>query len=241
MHNFTAPTPIVDLWTYARALLADCLDAFGGPQTIQRTFDCNARRAIKRQLKALETLVMKLLLIEAANLAPLAVAARHALPTPSGQGRAASAADSERPETWRVCYQIHIPPAPQQADTALRLRSLAPSRFIRAVVVDGKAQAQMLAHMAALRAKSTSEARTHASAERLARRFEALRRVFANPLPRARRLKQKLFALKRRALDAAKRIAVLKPPPRQLDPIFDERAAYAARHAAPAFAASDSS
>jgi hypothetical protein len=39
MHNFTAPTPIVDLWKTARAWFADVLDAFGGPQTIQRTFD----------------------------------------------------------------------------------------------------------------------------------------------------------------------------------------------------------
>ena len=68
MYDFTAPTPIADLWKIARAVLADALDAFGGPQKIQLTFDRIARRAIRRQLKALEILVMKLLLIEAAKL-----------------------------------------------------------------------------------------------------------------------------------------------------------------------------
>ncbi|MEQ1772133.1 MAG: hypothetical protein ABL879_20160, partial [Devosia sp.] len=68
MTNVSAPTPISDLWRIARAFLADALNAFGGPQTIRQTLDFIGRHAIKRQLQALETLVMKLLLIEAANL-----------------------------------------------------------------------------------------------------------------------------------------------------------------------------
>lgn len=240
MHNFSAPTPIADLWKFARAWLTETLNTFGGPQTIQRTFDRIARRAIKRQLQALEVLVMKLLLVEAAKLRPHAVATQRI--ARRGQGRVAHAADLNRPETWRVCFQLHIPPEPPEPkNTGPRFRSLAPSRFIRAVVLDAKALAKTLAHMAALRAKSTSEARERAKAERLARRFEALRRVFADPLPRARRLKQKLWALKRSAFAAAKRIAVLKPPQRQLDPILHERAEYAAQHVTRAFVAADSS
>ena len=46
--NFSAPTPISDLWRIARAFLADALNAFGGPQTIRQTLDLIARRAIKR-------------------------------------------------------------------------------------------------------------------------------------------------------------------------------------------------
>jgi len=236
LHNFSAPTPIATLWQTARAWFADVLDSFGGPQKIQHTLDRIARRAIKRQLKALEALVMKLLLIEAAKLRPLAVTTQRASAARRGQGRAAQGADLNRPETWRVCFQLHIPPEPPEPkNTGPRFRSLAPPRFIRAVVVDAKALAKTFAHMAAMRAKSTTEAREHANAAKLARRFEALRRVFADPLPRARRLKQKLWALKRSAFAAAKRIAVLKPPQRQLDPILHERAEYAAQHAVPAF------
>ena len=235
MYDFTAPTPIADLWKIARAVLADALDAFGGPQKIQLTFDRIARRAIRRQLKALEILVMKLLLIEAAKL-PAATSQSTRAP---GQGRSAYAADPVRPETWRVSFQLHIPPEPAGAN-APRIRRLGPSRLTRVVVVNAKVLVK-LAHLAAARANSSAEARGHAAAVRLARRFEALRRVFANPLPRARRLKRKLLVLKQHAFAAATRIATLKPPLRQLDPIFLDRTQYTAHYATPAFAAFDSS
>jgi hypothetical protein len=230
MYSFTAPTPIADLWKSARALLADALGAFGGPQQIQRTLDRIARGAIRRQLKALEVLVMKLLLIEAAKL-PAVTKRAHA--APNGQGRSAHAADPARPETWRVCFQLHIPPEPKDATPPI-IRSLGPSRFIRAVVVDAKTFAK-LACLAAARASISNEERNQAAAARLARRFEALRRVFANPAPRARRLKHKLIALKQRAFAAARRIAGQKPLHRQLDPLFLDRTQYAAEHAPPAF------
>lgn len=202
---------------------------FGGPQNIRRTVDRIARRAIARELKALEALVMKLLLIEAAKLAPRPPAPQRARRAPTRQGRTTTAIDPAQPETWRVCYQIQIPPEPAPR-FAPRIRSLGPSRFIRATVLSAKALTQL-----ATKRANTTETREHASAEKLARRFEALRRVFANPLPRARRLQRKPSALKQRAFAAAKRIALRKPPPRQLDPLFHERAQYAAEHAAPAF------
>jgi len=230
MHDFTAPTPIADLWKSARTILADALGAFGGPQQIQRTLDRIARGVIRRQLKALEVLVMKLLLIEAAKLPAVAKRAHAA---PNGQGRSAHAADPARPETWRVCFQLQIPPEPNDA-TGPRIRGFGPSRFIRAVVVDAKTFAK-LACLATMRASTTNEERDSAAAARLARRFEALRRVFANPAPRARRLKHKLIALKQRAVAAARRIAAHKPPHRQLDPVLLDRTRYAAEHASPAF------
>lgn len=111
---------------------------------------------------------MKLLLIEAVKLRPLAVATQRASAVRRGPGRAAHSADLNRPETWRVCFQLHIPPEPPEPkNTGPRFRSLAPSRFIRAIVVDAKALAKTLAHMAAMRAKSTGEAREHANAEKL--------------------------------------------------------------------------
>lgn len=230
MTNLSAPKPISELWRIARALLADALNAFGGPQTIQQTLDRVAHRAIKRQLKALEMLALKLLLIEAVNRTPLAIAPPRAKPI--GQGRPAPAIDPARPETWRVCFQLHIPPKPEEP-IGPRIRSLGPSLFVRAAIVDAKTMAKKLAFMAS--ARVSDEARARARAERLARRFEALRRVFANPAPSARRLKRKLLALERETLAAARRIATLKPPQRQLDPLFLERAEYAAQFAVPAF------
>lgn len=239
MTDLSAPRPIAELWQTARAWLAETLAIFGGPQTIQQTLDRVAQRAIKRQLQALQTLAMKLLLIEAAKLAPRAIASHRARNT--GQERIIRIIDPARPETWRVCFQLHIPPEPAPITNAPRIRSLGPTLFIRAVVLDAKAIAKKLAFLSAARASYSSEARAQARAEKLARRFEALRRIFANPMPSARRLKRKLAALKQGAMAAARRLAMQKPPPRQLDPIFNERAEYAAHYATPAFAALNSS
>ncbi|MEZ5958860.1 MAG: hypothetical protein R3C30_00340 [Hyphomonadaceae bacterium] len=236
MSKFTAPTPITELWKTARAWLAEALDVFGGPHRIQHTLDRITQRTIKRQLQALQILAMKLLLIAAAHLAPSESKMRR-MPR-RGQGRLARIIDPARPETWRVSFYLHIPPEPEDT-SAPRIRSLGPSRFIRAIVLDAKAITKRLAFLAAPRA--SCEARAQANAERLARRFEALRRIFANPMPSARRLKRKLLARKRGAFAAAARIAALKPPRRQLDPVLLDRAEYAAQFATPAFAAFDSS
>ncbi|MCX7358419.1 MAG: hypothetical protein NT015_09805 [Alphaproteobacteria bacterium] len=231
MNNFSAPTPISDLWRIARAFLTDALNALGGPQTIRQTLDLIARRAIKRQLQALETLVMKLLLIEAANLPAQTPRTRTA---PSGKERITRAADDPaHPETWRVAFQLQIPPEPKGAPGP-RVRYLGPSGFIRAKVV-GAQMLEKLERLVAAHFNTSAEDSLRAKATKLARRFEALRRVFANPLPRARRLKQKLQALKHRAFAAARRIAHAKPPQRQLDPLLNERAEYAAQFAVPAF------
>ncbi|MBX3428605.1 MAG: hypothetical protein KF779_03370 [Hyphomonadaceae bacterium] len=231
MNNFSAPTPISDLWRIARAFLTEALNAFGGPQTIRQTLDLIARSAIKRQLQALETLAMKLLLIEAVKL-PAQTQRAHTVP--KGKGRTTRTADDPaRPETWSVAFQLQIPPEPKGAPGP-RIRYLGASGFIRAKVVSAK-MLEKLERLVAAHLSTSGEDRVRAKATKLARRFEALRRVFANPLPRARRLKQKLQALKRRAFAAAIRIAKHKPPQRQLDPLLSERAHYAAQFAVPAF------
>lgn len=94
---------------------------------------------------------------------------------------------------------------------------------------------ERLERLVAAHFNTSVEDSLRAKATKLARRFEALLRVFANPTPRARRLKQKLQALKHRALAAARRVANAKPPQRQLDPLLNERARYAAQFAVPAF------
>jgi hypothetical protein len=241
--NYTAgPTPITDLWKTARAWFDGALNAFGGPQTILRALDRALRGAIKRRLKALEILAMKLLLVEAAKLTPRPVAPARAAAACSGEKRTAPAIDPARPETWRVSFQLQILPEPPPPDIGPRIRNLGSSRFIRAVVVDAATMANKLARLAALRAAPRGgEAGGRAKAERLARRFEALRRVIANPLPHARRLKRRLLALERHAFAAAQRIAVRAPPKRQVDPLFHERAEYAASCLTPAFFTPDSS
>jgi hypothetical protein len=170
------------------------------------------------------------------------VAPERAAAACSGEKRTAPVVDLARPETWRVSFRLQIPPEPPPPDIGPRIRSLGPSRFIRAVVVDAATMAKKLARIAALRAAPRgAEANERAKAERLARRFEALRRVIADPAPRARRLKRKLLALERRAFAAARRIALRAPPKRQIDPLFHERAECAASCASPAFFTPDSS
>ena len=69
--------PLFLLWKIAAMWLADAIHAFGAPAQIAALISAKVRRAVKRRLKALETLVMKLLLIEAAKLVAPA-SSRHA-------------------------------------------------------------------------------------------------------------------------------------------------------------------
>jgi hypothetical protein len=214
-HTDPAPNdPIAKLWMIARALVCDAIHAFGAPAEVARTLSRFARHALARRLRALETLAMKLLLVEAARLAPVPPASsRHANAktiaarrTDAGWKPAVPPADPARPETWRVRFELRIPRAHERAAQPK----------------------QPSARMAALGGAAPDTARERAKAEKLARRLEALRRVVADPLPRARRLRRKLLALKAHAYDTGLRIAFRRPPHNQLNPILHERAEFAA-------------
>jgi hypothetical protein len=207
--------PIAKLWQIARALVSAAIHAFGAPDEVARTLSRFARHALARRLRALETLAMKLLLVEAARVPPVPPASsRHANAKTIAARRTdiagckpvARPADPARPETWRVRFELRIPRAHERAAQPRR-----PS-----------------ARMAALRACAPDMARERAKAEKLARRLEALRRVVADPLPRARRLRRKLLALKAHAYDTGLRIAFRRPPHNELNPILHERAEFAA-------------
>lgn len=207
--------PIAKLWQFARALVSDAMHAFGAPAEVARTLSRFARHALARRLRALETLAMKLLLVEAARLAPVPPASsRHAnaktvaakRTDAAGRKPAVPPVDPARPETWRVRFELRMPRAHERA-----ARPRQPS-----------------ARMAALRACAPDTARERAKAEKLARRLEALRRVVADPLPHARRLRRKLLALEAAAYDAGLRIAFRRPPHNELNPIVHERAEFAA-------------
>src|SRR5262245_33329852 len=74
--------PISLLWRHARAWLGEMLADFISPARVARAIAQQARAAFRERLQRLEMLVMKLLLIEASNIAP------------AGTQRAAAAAQS---------------------------------------------------------------------------------------------------------------------------------------------------
>jgi len=111
---------------------------------------------------------------------------------PGGARSNLQAFDARQPETWRVRFKLAPP-----RDEAAVPESRAPR--IRALWGPAPAAPQC----------ATSQARDVASAPmRLALRFEALRRVIADPTPYARRLARVLPRLCRRFSSAAERYAV---------------------------------
>src|SRR5262245_26156260 len=98
--------PIADLWQSARAWFAQLTASFGAPAKLAR----EACAAFRRDLAALRSVVLKLLLVEAA-LMPRAAAAppRAAMQTTAP---AARVDDVARPETWTVRFSLRLPCAP---------------------------------------------------------------------------------------------------------------------------------
>ena len=190
-----APDLTAALWQAAHDWLAGVLRAFGQPARIARLAQ-SACAALKRELKALESLVLKLLLIEASSLhappassrqGPLDILQRSeaqlrhagwkpAVPSETARGRTE---DPANPETWSVRFNLRLP------QIRARRRRHAPTR----------------------RPRPTRPA----SALELARRCEALRRVLADPTSAIARLARKLRKLGARAYAAARRIALLRP------------------------------
>jgi hypothetical protein len=231
----TADNIIARLWSIARMWFADAVDAFGPPAAIAR-LGRFGRRAFARRLKALETLAMKLLLVEAAKLPGAAPSRARAPAAPAARAEPAvpaTSADPDCPEVWRVRFQLRIPTETDAAkhgdapNTGPRIRDLGPARTVADIMAE-RARVALHARMSALRAARLvpDEARERAKSETLARRFEALRRALIDPIPRARRLKRKLAALRGRAYDAAMRIAKRRPPSGQLNPLVFARAEF---------------
>jgi hypothetical protein len=200
------------LWRDARAWLAAMLADFISPAHVARAFARRARAVFRQRLQMLESLVTKLLLIEAASLRLLpgrrkaasrepmsksaaAEAARPALQLlPSafmgpgfGAARRSKSGCQEHPAhsaTWRVRFHARIPRRREGAAAAARRARLQPA---------------------------PEAIRARADARRLARRFEALRRVIADPRAAIIALARKLSALGAAAYAAARRIALWRP------------------------------
>jgi hypothetical protein len=187
----TASTdPIAALWREARAWLAQALDDFCGPVGVARTLASAAHAAIKRRLALLEALVMKLLLIEATRLPqpprPIRRASAEAGMGSAG-ARVGASEDPATPETWRVRLRPRFRGAPR-APRALRAGGLRPDT-----------------------GAEWTYARARIKALKLARRFEALRRVIADPRRAIAALARKLHALGAAARAFAHSIALASP------------------------------
>jgi hypothetical protein len=227
-----ADDPLALLWGAARRWLADAFAAFGGPAAIAAALAYKARMAAARRLRALECFVMKLLLAEAATLEPPRPMT-HAQAPPSGASRTRESQEcvslpgAAPPETWRVNFRFRIPDfAPARENHGPRIRDLGPPRLVTELFA-GMARRAQLARLAAARAARAAKPageRAQAKAWKLARRFEALRRMLANPRPHVRRLAAKLAALRDKAYAAALAIAARLPPRGETDPAAQHRA-----------------
>ena len=214
MTNASHPTdPIAQLWRHARAWLAEMLCDFISPAHVARTIAHHARIAFHKRLQLLELLVLKLLLIEAARV----FQARPCKPMPAGSQRS-SAIGSPEPSTVAVAAQRtedrRLPARLGEAETAsLRRRAHAehPDLPITWRVRFHTPGRRQNTPAPTLRAPPRAPACAQTLALRLARRFEALRRVIADPRRAIAALARKLHALAGAARAFAHAIALASP------------------------------
>jgi hypothetical protein len=211
------------LWTIAEEMLSLMTLALGGPGLIAaiERITRGAKRDILDWLAPLELLVRKLLLVEAAKL-PRAAEKRS---TPRALTLAMVKSwrqrrkprlmpiEPNRPSTWRVTFRIALPPDPLERKRkpdhdAPHIYVLGRPSLVRDIMRDQAAAARK----AALAQRTV--ARANNTLKRLAQRFEAVRRVIADPAPHALRLARLLARKARDAFDAARRLANAPAPQR---------------------------
>jgi len=206
------------LWTRARAMFARAAAAIGEPAAIAalRSMSAELRRRIIAWLCPLEHVVRKLLLAEAARLRESARAEKHAgveivRMTPPAWVRAITAlaresapeaARANRAATHPAIFSFALPRDPFAVAAAQAPR-------IRALCGDDPAPAPQPAKRAPPKLNQAD------APQRLARRFEALRRVLDDPLGHALRLARMLARAARRFPDVARRC--LNAPARTAD------------------------
>jgi len=199
------------LWTRARASFARAVGAIGAPAAIAAlTLTPKLRRTIAGWLLRLEHVVRRLLLVEATEL-------KRITPSPRGEGAGGGVnLQLLRSRAALACANssassITPPPNP------LSSRRGGTPRFSFAIARDPRAVPK--AHAPRIRALfsdgATPQPQTHhtpteqgSSAQRLARRFEALRAVLDDPIPHARRLARVLTRAVRRFPEIVHRFAL---------------------------------
>lgn len=193
------------LWARVRASFERALLVCGNPAAIAAITNLarHSRTNIVRWLAPLENMVRKLLLVEAAAIGPPPWSSA-SLPQLSRALRARAkvvcdpSPDRTAPSTWSACFALAPPCDPRAVEQDLHIRSLAPD--------------PPWTVFTPTRENSTPhQSGKFDPAFRLARRFEALRRVLANPAPYARRLARLIQRLRKRFPEIATRYAVAPP------------------------------
>jgi hypothetical protein len=218
MNAIAAPATTDPLWTRVRAMFARAVAVIGQPAAIAALtlLSERLRREIVSWLAPLEHIVRKLLLAEAAALKrehAMAWRQRPPVRTASLQARngagfkercepegsrsnphASRHLDPAHPETWSATFSLAPPRDPLAVPNARAPR-------IRALWGETPSEASPTSN-ATPRTRDGGEENT---ALRLARRFEALRRVLENPQPHAQRLARLLARAVRRFPEIARR------------------------------------
>lgn len=214
------PATIAACWRRVRAMFARAADIVGAVERLARLVSLAParRRAIAGCIGLIETIVRKLLLVEASALraaeqsAPRAnrgpqfeivmlPAAPEARRAPAGSRAEPDAFDPAQPHTWRVRFQL-APPRDQLTVAACNGPRIRP--------LWGPPPPPPTSRQPA--------ANVTPAPLRLALRMEALRRVIADPVPHVRRLLRTLPRLCRRNPGAAISYAIATARPHWVDP-----------------------
>ncbi len=231
-----AATPTDPLWTRARAMHARAVAAIGDAASIAllRSLPRVLRRQIVAWLYPLECIVRRLLVAEAAELhraeqaraqcgprtvtiqlRSLGLASQHwsarplAAQSTNAQGDGANAppeaarSNPTHPETWRAPFSFALPRNPRLLPNARGPRILDPFGGYPQPPPPPRAPRLLSAEDAPFR---------------LARRFEALRRVLENPRPYAERLARVLAREARRVPQLVTRFVLTGPRTDDYDP-----------------------
>ncbi len=194
-----------------RASFARIVAAQGAPAVIAALIVLARaqRREIGAWLTHLESIVRKLLFAEASRL-PLE-------PHPSGAQQSSRRAqtspppsrsfDASRPESWPARFSFAPPRDP---------RAVPEARAPRIRALWGETRAHQVIEATTL--QRTRRVACPETARHLASRFEAIRRVLADPAPFARRLARIFHRLRRRFPEAAQRFAISSPRAYVFDP-----------------------
>jgi hypothetical protein len=190
------------LWTRARAMFARAAAALGGPAAIAAVAVLSGavRRTIVGWIAPLECIVRKLLLAEAARLPVSRAGLEARMPPQVKTAPERAKPDLQRPETWRARFSLSLPADPRAVPEARAPR-------IRALWDAPPVMIVSAAPPPARRLPPGGPSKP-SPAFRLARRFEALRRVLRNPLPHARRLARVLRRALRRFPEIVRRFAL---------------------------------
>jgi len=187
MHTQTAPDPIADLWSAARALFERMRAHIGEAEAIAALrLDRDTLAAMRAWLRPLEALVRRIVLIEAAALARTPLAPKRQ----SERHAQAPQAKPPRQRSYALRLWARTPPAPA------RIRQLGPPLLVRDIYRE-RARAAQARRLNMVRFMRPPEPL------RIARRIEALARVLEKPANAVRRLARKLRQLPKLAIKLA--------------------------------------